>query len=137
MDATNDAEGIGATLRRVRMMTPTLIVLEATGGYETPVVAALAAAGLAVDANAHDVAADQSTRDRFTLKTVGIVLRQGYGGQATDAGLILDTAAYMSPEQARGQTVHARTDLWAFGCVLFERLTGTRAFPGDCCAAVS
>jgi transposase len=46
--ATNDAEGISASVQRIRLMTPTLIVLEATGGYETPLVAALAAAGLPV-----------------------------------------------------------------------------------------
>ena len=49
---------------------------------------------------------------------------------ATDAGRVMGTAAYMGPEQARGQTVDRRTDVWAFGCVLFEMLTGQRAFEG-------
>ena len=51
--------------------------------------------------------------------------------QATQQGVILGTAGYMSPEQARGRTVDTRTDVWAFGCVLFEMLTGHSTFVGD------
>jgi eukaryotic-like serine/threonine-protein kinase len=49
----------------------------------------------------------------------------------TSAGVILGTAAYMSPEQAKGRPVDKRADIWAFGCVLFEMLTGRAVFAGD------
>ncbi len=50
---------------------------------------------------------------------------------ATREGMILGTAAYMSPEQARGKTVDRRCDIWSFGALLFEMLSGKQAFPGE------
>src|SRR5262249_15195032 len=49
----------------------------------------------------------------------------------TQAGIILGTAAYMAPEQARGKPIDKRADIWAFGCVMFEMVTGRRAFQAE------
>ncbi len=51
--------------------------------------------------------------------------------KGTALGVILGTASYMSPEQARGKPVDKRTDIWAFGCCLYEALTGKLAFGGE------
>jgi serine/threonine protein kinase len=60
----------------------------------------------------------------------GLTHSPTFVGGGTRAGVILGTAAYMSPEQARGQRVDAQADIWALGCVLFEMLTGHQPFTG-------
>jgi serine/threonine protein kinase/Tol biopolymer transport system component len=110
-----------------RDLKPANVILQGTRARGSSVESSSRAAGdvtvKVVDFGLAKVGGGDSAHDLSHSPTITI------GG--TSEGVILGTAAYMSPEQARGRLVDKRTDIWAFGCVVYETLTGRKAFAGE------
>jgi len=113
-----------------RDLKPANVILQTAWGQQPPASSVDSAPRMAddvtvkvVDFGLAKVGGGESAHDLTHSPTITI------GG--TSDGVILGTAAYMSPEQARGKLVDKRTDIWAFGCLLYETLAGRKAFAGD------
>jgi len=130
-----DGESLAARLKRGKLSPARAI------DYARQITAGLAAAH-AKGITHRDIKPDNLyvTRDgRIKILDFGLARQAGASSPndksasvtSTQTGVVMGTAAYMSPEQARGQVVDHRSDIFSFGCVLYEMLTGTRAFRGE------
>ncbi|MEF8794854.1 MAG: protein kinase [Salinivenus sp.] len=121
----------GATLKETLSREGPLPVEEAVG-YATQIAEGLARAHKAGIVHRDVKPANVMLTEADTVKIVDFGLARARGqSRLTEPGRRVGTAAYMSPEQAEGEAVDARTDLWALGVVLYEMLAGERPFKGD------
>ncbi len=123
----------GRELREiVRAKLPEALSLREVTDYATQIAAGLQAAHKKGITHRDIKSANIMTTDEGVVKIMDFGLAKVRGGaQFTKVGTTLGTAAYMSPEQARGEEADQRSDIWALGVVLYEMLTGKLPFPGD------
>src|SRR3989442_1902959 len=113
-----------------RDLKPANVILQTASGQQAPASSVDSAQRMAddvtvkvVDFGLAKIGSGESAHDLTHSPTITI--------DGTSDGVILGTAAYMSPEQARGRAVDKRTDIWAFGCLMYEMLSGRNAFAGE------